>query len=67
VAVGAGGLHAGKPSDFVEPYLRTLFGFLGVTNIEFVRAEGVALSPRHRDQAVRQVLDELPERCAAAA
>lgn len=67
VAVGSGGLHAGKPSDFVEPYLRMLFGFLGVTRIEFVRAEGVALSPEHRNHAVRQALDELPERCAAAA
>jgi FMN-dependent NADH-azoreductase len=67
VAVGSGGVHAGKPSDFVEPYLRTAFGFMGISNIEFVRAEGVALSPQHRDDAVRRALDELPERCAAAA
>lgn len=67
VAVGSGGVHADKPSDFVEPYLRTAFGFMGITDIDFVRAEGVALSPQHRDEAVRRVLDELPERCAAAA
>jgi FMN-dependent NADH-azoreductase len=47
--------------------LRTAFGFMGISNIEFVRAEGVALSPQHRDDAVRRALDELPERCAAAA
>lgn len=67
VAVGSGGVHAGKPSDFVEPYLRTAFGFMGITSIDFVRAEGVALSPQHRNDAIRRVLDELPERCAAAA
>jgi FMN-dependent NADH-azoreductase len=67
VAVGSGGLHAGRPSDFVEPYLRTAFGFMGITSIDIVRAEGVALSPQHRNDAIRRVLDELPERCAAAA
>lgn len=52
VAVGSGGVHAGAATDFVEPYLRQVFGFLGVTDIGFVRAEGVALSPAHRRQAL---------------
>jgi len=67
VAIGSGGVHAGGPSDFIEPYLRTLFGFLGVTKIEFVRAEGVAMSPQHRSQAIDRALAEVSERCAAAA
>src|SRR5690606_35602819 len=29
VVVAAGGLHGGQPTDFVEPYLRQVFGFLG--------------------------------------
>jgi FMN-dependent NADH-azoreductase len=37
-----------SPADFQEAYLRQLFGFLGVSDIEFVRAEGLALSPEHR-------------------
>lgn len=52
VATAAGGVHAGQPTDFVEPYLRQVFGFLGVRDIEFVRADGVALSPKHREDAV---------------
>ena len=28
--------------DFVEPYLRALFGFLGITDLDFVVAGGVS-------------------------
>jgi FMN-dependent NADH-azoreductase len=42
-----------NPADFQEPYLRQVFGFLGVDDIEFIRAEGVAISPEHRVQALR--------------
>ncbi len=52
VASGRGGLHTGAPTDFQEPYLRQVFGFLGVKEIEFVRAEGVAYSPQHRTDAL---------------
>ncbi|HEY3813905.1 MAG TPA: NAD(P)H-dependent oxidoreductase [Caulobacteraceae bacterium] len=38
--------------DFQEAYLKRLFGFLGVTDIEFVRAEGVNLGPDQKAQAV---------------
>ena len=52
VASARGGLHGGAPSDFQEPYLRHLFGFLGIRNVEFVRAEGLGLSPQHRRDAL---------------
>jgi len=52
VASARGGLHSGAPSDFQEPYLRFLFGFLGITDIEFIRAEGIAMSPQHRSDAL---------------
>ena len=38
--------------DHQESYLRGLFGFLGITDITFVRAEGVAVSPNAREQAI---------------
>ena len=52
VASGRGGLHTGAPSDFQEPYLSFVLGFLGITDVEFVRAEGVAYSPEHRTNAI---------------
>lgn len=52
VVVSSGGQHAGQPTDFVEPYLRQLFGFLGVERLHVLRADGVALSPDHRANAL---------------
>ncbi|GAB3094966.1 FMN-dependent NADH-azoreductase [Lysobacter terrae] len=53
IASGRGGIYGeNSPADFQEAYLRQVFGFLGVTDIEFVRAEGVAYSPQHRSDAL---------------
>lgn len=52
VASGRGGVHQQSPVDFQEPYLTQLFAFLGIAEVEFVRAEGVAYSPTHRAEAL---------------
>ena len=53
VASGRGGVYGdASPADFQEAYLRQVLGFLGVTDVEFVRAEGVAYSPQHRTDAM---------------
>lgn len=38
--------------DHQESYLRTVFGFLGITDVEFIRAEGVNIS---QDQAAESI------------
>ncbi len=38
--------------DFQEPYLRALFGFFGITDIEFVRAEGLGLGADQKQAAI---------------
>ena len=60
VASGRGGLHTGEPSDFQEPYLRQVFAFLGIDDVEFVRAEGVAYSPQHRSDAIAAARSAIP-------
>src|SRR5690606_29363346 len=67
LALAAGGPHQGQPSDFVEPYLRQVFGFLGVTDIETVRADGVGLSPEHREAAIANARASIPAPLARAA
>lgn len=67
VASGRGGLHAGAASDFVEPYLGFVFGFMGIQEVEFVRAEGVAYSPQHRVDAIAGALAAIPEPLREAA
>lgn len=67
LAVASGGQHAGTSHDFVEPYLRTLFGFLGIHDIQVIHAEGVAMGPEARDQAISNAIDKISHTCAKAA
>ncbi|WP_321863644.1 FMN-dependent NADH-azoreductase [Burkholderia cenocepacia] len=56
VASSRGGVYsAGSPVasfDHQETYLRDAFGFLGITDITFIRAEGVAMGPDKRSDAI---------------
>ena len=45
--------------DHQEAYLRGLFGFLGIDQIDIVRAEGVAYGPEPRQQALDGALAEV--------
>jgi FMN-dependent NADH-azoreductase len=56
VASTRGGFLQGAASDFQEPYLRFVFGFLGIRDVEFVRAEGLAVSPEQRARAMADAL-----------
>lgn len=67
IASSRGGLHAGQPTDFQEPYLRQVFAFFGITDVEFVRAEGIAYSPQHRTDAIAAALAALPQPTELAA
>lgn len=68
IATGRGSAHGDNAaSDFQEPYLRFLFGFIGINNVEFVRAEGVGLSPQHRVEALAAAHAAIPQLLAKAA
>lgn len=67
IASGRGGIHTDAPTDFQEPYLRQVFGFLGITDVSFVRAEGVAYSPQHRSDAIAQALQSIAAQSQAEA
>jgi FMN-dependent NADH-azoreductase len=54
VASSRGGFHQDAPSDFQEPYLRFMFGFFGITDVEFVRAEGLAISTEQRAKSLEE-------------
>jgi FMN-dependent NADH-azoreductase len=47
VASTRGGAYAGNPAlaflDHQESYLKAVFGFVGITDVRFVRAEGMAM------------------------
>lgn len=56
IASSRGGIYAagapGAAYDFQETYLRQVLGFLGVADIQIIRAEGVNLGPEQKAQAI---------------
>lgn len=59
-----GGLYLGTPRDTQTAYVREFLGFLGITDIEFVYAEGLSLGDESRAAALAdasRAIDELNE------
>jgi FMN-dependent NADH-azoreductase len=53
VAVARGSVYApGSPAEFAESYLKHVFGFIGISDVTFVRAEGLGLSPEQRAKSL---------------
>ncbi len=56
IALSRGGFYGAETPmaafDFQETYLRNTLGFIGVTDVAFVRAEGIAFGPEHREKAL---------------
>ena len=52
VFAARGGLYAGTPRDTETPYVRDFLSFLGMDNIRFVYAEGLAISPASKEESL---------------
>lgn len=68
VASSRGGFHSeGYPTAFVdhqEKYIKVMFAFLGITDLSFVRAEGLGISPETRKKSLDAAAAEI-EKLAA--
>jgi FMN-dependent NADH-azoreductase len=64
-----GGVYAGTAyeaaMDHQESYLRTVLNFLGITDVSFVRAEGVAMGPEKKEEALNTATRHIAELRAA--
>jgi FMN-dependent NADH-azoreductase len=59
-----GGRYAGTPSDMQTAYVRQFLGFIGIADVEFVYAEGLALGPAQRDAAVADAFARIEDLAA---
>ncbi len=70
VALSKGGYYGdGQPAagmDFQEPYLKAIFGFIGIHDVDFIRAEGIAVGPEQREQGIASALASVTELKRAA-
>jgi FMN-dependent NADH-azoreductase len=61
VASRGGDYSPGGPMhafDFQEPYLRAIFGFIGITDLEFIHAQPMDISPALREAAIAVAIEQ---------
>ncbi len=61
LALARGGIYRDTPNDSQVPYLKTVLGFLGMTDIECVYAEGLAMGEETALQAFASAEAQLDE------
>lgn len=69
LVIASGGIYSSGPAatlDFAEPYLRSVLGFLGITDVETIRIEGVAYGPEAAEKAVSAAEEKARELARAA-
>lgn len=59
VVLTRGGIYRNQPSDSQVLYLRTVLGFLGMTDVEFIYAEGLAMGPEAEQKALANAQAEI--------
>lgn len=59
IAVASGGTKVGSDLDFATGYLRHVMGFIGITEVEIVAADQMALEPEATLKAAKDAVDAL--------
>jgi FMN-dependent NADH-azoreductase len=61
VALTRGGMYRNTPADSQVPYLKTVFGFLGMSDVQFVYAEGLAMGAEAEQKALASAQTQIEE------
>ncbi len=61
VALTRGGQYRNTPADTQVPYLKTFLAFLGMTDVQFIYAEGLAMGPEAEQQALASARSQIDE------
>ncbi|MDM0111104.1 NAD(P)H-dependent oxidoreductase [Variovorax sp. J22R133] len=59
--------EAGQAAEHQESYLKVVFGFFGITDVRFVRAEGLAMGAEQTAQALAAAASDIRRASAEAA
>lgn len=65
VALTRGGKYRNTPADTQVPYLKTVLGFLGMTDVQFVYAEGLAMGAQAEQDALASAHEQIEEAVTA--
>jgi FMN-dependent NADH-azoreductase len=61
VVATRGGLYAGTPADTQTAYVRDFLAFLGITDVQFIYAEGLAIDEATREASLASARQNLQE------
>lgn len=64
VVATRGGKYHGTPNDTVTSYIKIFLGFLGITDVEFVYAEGLNLGEESKAASLASATTELQQKAA---
>ncbi|WP_322784222.1 FMN-dependent NADH-azoreductase [Photobacterium obscurum] len=59
VVTTRGGMHKDGPTDVMIPYLKTVLGFIGLTDVDVVYGEALAMGPEMAEKAISQAKKSL--------
>lgn len=54
-----GGMHKDSNNDHIVPYLKTILGFVGITDVEFVYGEALAMGPEMAEKGLTEAKTQL--------
>ncbi|MFM4803005.1 FMN-dependent NADH-azoreductase [Aeromonas bivalvium] len=54
-----GGMHVGNATDLVTPYMRTVLGFIGIEEVDFIYAEGMGMGPEAQAKGIEEARSQL--------
>jgi FMN-dependent NADH-azoreductase len=65
--ISTGGVPIGSTMDFVTAYLKQVFGFIGITDVNVISAEGMNISPEDSLQKANDQIEQLLQQRSQAA
>lgn len=64
IITARGGVHSGSPTDQQVPYLRSLFNFIGIQQVNFIHSEGLNMGDEWRQKGVANAQAEIARHAA---
>jgi FMN-dependent NADH-azoreductase len=61
VALARGGIYRDTPNDTQVPYLKLMLGFLGMTDVHYIYAEGFAMGPEAAANAMQEAKQQISD------
>jgi len=59
-----GGVHLGNETDVVTPYMRSVLGLMGITNVDFIYGEGLDIQPHGKRDGIAHAQAQITKKTA---